>query len=256
VVFYLSLFIYPHPSRLCLDHEFSVSISLLEPFTTLLSGLFICLLLAMLILTARRHRLFSFGLLWFLVNLILESSVIGLEIIFEHRTYLPTMMLIPAIMAVGASRFTGVKFRAPVVIILVVMLSFWSHERNKVWAGPLPLWQDCVEKASGNWRSRYNLGKALLDDWQQEAAIGHLNETVELVNQTNISSIYRSMIHFNLGLAYARSQRVNDAKYQFEAVLRYNPADTRARKILQDIRSSLKREGFKHPGLHPSRKSP
>ena len=43
---------------------------------------------------ARTSRLYSFCILWFLGNLVIESSTIPLEVVYEHRTYLPSMMVI------------------------------------------------------------------------------------------------------------------------------------------------------------------
>ena len=42
----------------------------------------------MAVYLARRQRLISFCILWFLLNLVIESSVIALEMVFEHRLYL------------------------------------------------------------------------------------------------------------------------------------------------------------------------
>ena len=59
--------------------------------TTLLSIAFIVASIVLALYIARKERLISFCILWFFGNLIIESSVLGLEIIFEHRTYLPSM---------------------------------------------------------------------------------------------------------------------------------------------------------------------
>ena len=94
VIFYISLVVLPYPSRLTLEHDFALSYSLLDPFTTLLSLFALLLFILAAIFSARRERIFSFCILWFFGNLFIESSFIPLEIIFEHRTYLPSMMLI------------------------------------------------------------------------------------------------------------------------------------------------------------------
>jgi hypothetical protein len=94
VIFYISLLIFPHPSRLNLDRDFALSYSLFNPLTTLLSMAVIMGLIGIAVYSAKRQRLMSFGILWFLGNLIIESSVVGLEIIFDHRTYLPSMFVI------------------------------------------------------------------------------------------------------------------------------------------------------------------
>ncbi len=89
VVSYLSLLLDPRPSRLSLTHDVSVSRSLLDPPTTLLAICFLVGLLGFALASSRRHRVASFAALWFFANLALESSVIPLELMYEHRLYLP-----------------------------------------------------------------------------------------------------------------------------------------------------------------------
>ena len=69
VVFYISLLFFPHPSRLNLAHQFPVSHSLLEPVTTLFSLITIITLMGLAVCLAKKSRLISFSILWFLINL-------------------------------------------------------------------------------------------------------------------------------------------------------------------------------------------
>jgi hypothetical protein len=94
VIYYISLLVFPHPSRLNLDRDFPLSHSLTDPVTTLLSLLTIVGLIGFAVYRAKRQPLLSFCILWFLGNLVIESSVIALDLIFEHRTYLHSMMAI------------------------------------------------------------------------------------------------------------------------------------------------------------------
>jgi hypothetical protein len=91
VVYYLTLLIYPHPSRLNLDYDFSISKTILDPPTTLISLLIIAGLVGYSIWTARKRPMISFCILWYFGNLVIESSVFPLEIAFEHRLYLPAV---------------------------------------------------------------------------------------------------------------------------------------------------------------------
>ena len=115
VMFYISLMLWPNPSRLNLDHDFALSYSLLNPATTLISITVILALIAVAILLARKEPLLSFGIIWFFGNLMIESSVIGLELVFEHRNYLPTMF---AIIAIVSLVFRFSKRAMPAVIAL------------------------------------------------------------------------------------------------------------------------------------------
>ncbi len=91
VLYYLTLLIYPHPSRLNLDYDFPLSRTILDPPTTLLSIVIVFGLIGYGIWTARKRPLLSFCILWYFGNLVIESSIFPLEMVFEHRLYLPSI---------------------------------------------------------------------------------------------------------------------------------------------------------------------
>ncbi|MGA7144630.1 MAG: hypothetical protein WBY47_09030, partial [Desulfobacterales bacterium] len=111
VIYYIGLILFPYPMHLNLLHDFSISHSFLDPITTLFSFVAIAGLLATAIRLAKKERLISFCILWFLGNLFIESSVIGLEIIYEHRLYLPSMFFILIFVSLiyrfGSSKWIG-----------------------------------------------------------------------------------------------------------------------------------------------------
>ena len=125
VIFYISLLIYPHPSRLNLDHDFSVSHALFSPPTTILSLLFIIGFLCLAIFSMRRNRLLAFAIFWFFGNLVIESSIIPLELVFEHRVYLPSMGLIMLAVALCFSLFKREwgKWATALILLLILFLS-------------------------------------------------------------------------------------------------------------------------------------
>jgi hypothetical protein len=91
VLYYVTLLIYPHPSRLNLDYDFSISKTILDPPTTLISILFVGALIGYGIWAAKKRPIVSFCILWYFGNLVIESSIFPLEIAFEHRLYLPSV---------------------------------------------------------------------------------------------------------------------------------------------------------------------
>ena len=91
VLYYLSLLLYPHPSRLNLDYDLPISKTILDPPTTLISLLIIAGLIGYSIWTAKKRPVLSFCLLWYFGNLVIESSIFPLEMVFEHRLYLPSV---------------------------------------------------------------------------------------------------------------------------------------------------------------------
>lgn len=180
VAHYISLLFFPHPSRLSLEHDFPLSRSLLDPATTLFAGLLILGLLAAAVLLARRHRLLSFSIFWFFGNLVMESSIIPLEIIFEHRTYLPFMT--GCLVIVLAVFYWIRQTRAAIAIFVAVVSVFgiWTYQRNSVWADAILFYSDCLKKAPSKARTHYNLGVVLADDGQMDAAIEHFNQALRI----------------------------------------------------------------------------
>jgi hypothetical protein len=91
VLYYVTLLIYPHPSRLNLDYDFPVSKTILDPPTTLVSILLVAGLIGYSIWTAKKRPVISFCILWYFGNLVIESSIFPLEMVYEHRLYLPAV---------------------------------------------------------------------------------------------------------------------------------------------------------------------
>lgn len=66
----------------------TVSRSLMDPATFLASLTWLSALLAS-IFWRRRYPLFAVAVLWYLAGHLIESTVVGLELYFEHRNYMP-----------------------------------------------------------------------------------------------------------------------------------------------------------------------
>ena len=91
VLYYVTLLLYPHPSRLNLDYDFPISKTILDPPTTLISILIVAGLIGYSIWTAKKRPVISFCILWYFGNLVIESSIFPLEMVYEHRLYLPAV---------------------------------------------------------------------------------------------------------------------------------------------------------------------
>lgn len=88
--YYLQLLVLPNPGELGLYHDdFAISHDLLHPLSTLFSVSGLVLLLGAGIACLRRQPVLAFGILWFLAGHLLESTLIPLELVYEHRNYLP-----------------------------------------------------------------------------------------------------------------------------------------------------------------------
>jgi tetratricopeptide (TPR) repeat protein len=216
VVFYISLLLWPNPSRLNLDHDFALSYSLLNPATTLISITTIMALMAFACLIARKEPLLSFGIIWFFGNLIIESSIIGLELVFEHRNYLPTMFVILAIVSL-AFRYLKHVLPAAIALSLVgALFCGWTFERNKVWADEITLYRDSAAKSPAKARSHNNLGAALSRQNRVKEAIEKFQTALTINPQF-------SDAHYNLGYALVRTENLDEGILHFREAVRVEP---------------------------------
>ncbi|NTV14430.1 MAG: hypothetical protein HGA96_10950 [Desulfobulbaceae bacterium] len=186
VVWYISLLFLPLPSRMNLDHDFAISHSLFSPFSTILSIFLLITLLVFAYRIRRSQPLLSFGLLFFFLNLVIESSVIPLELVFEHRLYLPSVGFFISILAIFDLSLTWIiKKKRPVnlqeilcflLIITLVACSLLTTARNNDWRDDLSIYKDMAEKSPNKSRPLTNYGMALARAKQPEKAIEFLKK--------------------------------------------------------------------------------
>lgn len=186
MVLYLSLLFFPAPSRLSLDHDIALSTSLLQPPTTALSIVF---LFGLTVWALWKHKflpLAAFAVLFFLLNHLIESTVFPLELIFEHRNYLPSLFLfLPLAVAVvdfyGSERLRTAPFArhglASLAVLLICVLAAATYTRNAVWKTEQSLWEDSLAKAPGQSRPYINLAVT----YQK---MGRIDEAVALCEQS------------------------------------------------------------------------
>lgn len=114
---------------------FVVSRGVLEPISTLYSVLGWMAVLVLLPFVYRYQPIVWLSITFFLCGHLIESTVIGLELYFEHRNYVPALfMFLP--LAVGVD-WLEVKYRPRVAIIVTLalfsMLAGLTWQRSSLW---------------------------------------------------------------------------------------------------------------------------
>jgi hypothetical protein len=184
VLYYLSLLVFPHPSRLKLDYEFPLSLSLVNPPTTILSLTVLWGLAVLAIYLAVKDRLLSYCIIWFFGNLVIESSIIPLDIYFEHRVYLPSMLAV-LFGVVAAARYLPRKsVKIALCGLVVITSSIWTWERNIVWSDPIKVFIDSAQKSPANARPFYNAACEYARRNDAQAAVYWLKQSIEKKNFT------------------------------------------------------------------------
>ena len=166
VFFYLYLILFPNVGRLTLNHDFPISKSITDPIQTLFAILAIVLLVAMAYLLRKKYNLMSFVIVWYLGNLVIESTIIPLELIFEHRTYLPGVLIFFLISFGIVYVSTNILKKRKALLLTSLLLILYgngTYLRNVIFSTPISLWQDVVQKSPNLARAHANLGKAYMD---------------------------------------------------------------------------------------------
>ncbi len=160
---YLSLLALPLPGRLRVDYQWAPSRSLVDPISTLPALLGLVALLALAFAGRRRRPLAAFAALWFFGNLAVEQSVLPLDLVYEHRLYLPSVgpLLLVASLAARALRTPVRRWLAAAPVL--ALLAAATDARNGRWNDPLALHGDVVADSPGAIRALLTVGVAHYD---------------------------------------------------------------------------------------------
>jgi tetratricopeptide (TPR) repeat protein len=227
--FYVSLLLYPIPSKLTFLHDIDISRTLLDPWTTLAAivGIVLCLLFATL--KARRYPLLSFAILFFILNHLVEGTVIPLELIFEHRNYIPSMFFfVPIAYAMVRildyfSYHKGIQyFMAGGFALLLALQGHTTFERNDIVRSDVHLWLDNVRKAPNLSRPHINLAKHYYEAGLYEDAYREMKTAEELNRDSNLRQV--GIASYNLGVYYLyQAKDIDRARQQFIKALERFP---------------------------------
>jgi tetratricopeptide (TPR) repeat protein len=161
---------------------------------------------------------------WFFGILAPTSVMPGrIQMIVEHRMYLPVAALI-VLVALGATKRFG---RAGMVALFAwaVALGFLTESRNMAYRSARSLWTDTVAKRPDNDRAHNNLGNALVDDGMIADAITHYETALRL------KPAYPEA-HSNLGNALLKAGRTAESIAECETALKLEPDYAKAHNNL------------------------
>lgn len=226
--FYLGLLAFPWPERFALLHDAEISRSLFSPAATLPSIIGVLVLVFFALRMYRRYRLISFGILFFFLNHLLESTVLPLELVYEHRNYIPSAFLflpLGTCLAHACEKVAQGSFPALLALVfagLFAALSIFSvHEINRNFSSEERLWLYHIKKYPGYSLPRSQLGQAYWQRSMSKACI-ECRTAVEL-NRFNSRS-QAAIALYNTGLCALHQERNPEkAVVIFKSALRTIP---------------------------------
>lgn len=219
--FYLLLLLWPAPSMLNIDHDFRLSTSMFEPWTTPVAVVMLLAAMAMAVRLAIKRPRYGFPLLAYFILHLLESGPVNLELVFEHRMYLPMAML-AAVAGFGVAEIA--RHRRPMLFLVIavfIALSFATWQRNLTWADPVMFHYDTAVKSPDKFRPWFNLGTELAGRERYAEAGDAFRHALALKPAD-------SATHNQLGNIYLVSGRPDDALVHYRKAVEFDQRNAEA----------------------------
>lgn len=167
------IFIPSGPSMGLFHDDITISHNLLSPITTLPALAAIAGLTVLSIqLSATRWWPVAFGCLFYLSGHLVESTIVPLELYFEHRNYLPSAGLL---LATTAALMIGWPRRQPVLLALLMiyltLLGAATSQRSHIWGSKPLLLQTSAQTHPHSLRAWTDYPESLLESRQPRLAL-------------------------------------------------------------------------------------
>jgi len=168
---YLHWIIAPTPNALNLYHDdIRLSTGWFSPWTTAASWALITGLIGMALWLKKRVPLFALGVLWFFSGHALVSTYLPLELVYEHRNYLPSWGVFIALFGLVFAWTPVDKERRNImrtllfstVLGLIVLYAGFTELRAQIWGNPYRLAYFQATTHPDSPRASYDLARTML----------------------------------------------------------------------------------------------
>lgn len=229
---------------------FKISRSLTDPISTLWAVMGLTALMLSLPLLYRRLPFVWLALTFYLVGHLTESTVVGLELIFEHRNYAPAFfMFLPV--AVGLSRLSedfGKRLAIIAGLAIIAMLAFLTWNRSQLWSSNERLQSYWAESSPESARGQNFLLANLVRSKQYSAALSAAEGAMNRIPQSALLTI--SWLQLNVSTKQATPQHFVTAAERLAAQPFDAQAVTGIRILTSDITRLPELAEYREPMLY------
>ncbi len=211
------------PINQSLHHMYPLANAFFE-MRTLTSFILLLSIIIGAIFLSRKYIEILFGVLWFFIFLLIESSIIPIQdVIYEHRVYLPSIgffivFVYGLYFIFGAKRY---KLFVSLIFIFAILFSILTYERNMVWRDEVSIWQDVVNKYPLNYIAHGSLGTAYAKIDRCDKAIEELKISIDLYP-------YYAKSYNNLATCYLKMGKIKVAIDMYKKAIEIDPNYVRA----------------------------
>ena len=233
--FYLKLIFLPRAADFSLYHDdFPVSTSLDLSTSLAIAG--IIGLIALVPILWKRAPIAAFGIAWFLVGHLMESTIIPLELVFEHRNYLALYgpMLAVSYYLLQPSLLLAGKVRLGIASVLVILFAVITSVLVDTWSSYEKFAHITVLNHPNSVRLQLDMAHIASQKGDHQQAFAYLSKLV----QSNPHDPGMAVLKTSL-ICSIRPVRIEDIQ-QAAAVIRKASAPGQASSMLSQLGPTLR----------------
>ncbi len=187
IFLYLYQIIFPLPSSMGFFHDdFIISNNLTNPFSTLVSIISLSTILFWITIKFKQFGIFSFGLLFFFLSHLLESTVLPLEMVFEHRNYIGSWGIILSLVYL-LTRYIHKAIYS--ILCIVIIFSAFTLYRVSIWGSPNTLFPHMMKMHPDSLRLKTIFAETYTQANQYDKALIYLENEKSLGSRLQILNI-------------------------------------------------------------------
>lgn len=178
-----------------------ISKSLFQPFSTILAIGFLTALLVFAFWVRRKAPVITLAILFFFAAHLMESTVVGLELYFEHRNYLAALFLFLPLAwycVVYTPRF---KLLPLIAMVILAILSSMTWLRANLWSDNDKLELYWVQSATNSPRAINSMAAFYMNQNQYEKANSYLEEQSQRLENSSLLTARLLLQKVSVGVA-------------------------------------------------------
>ena len=180
------------------DH-FVKSTGLFSPITTVISAFFHVFVIAISVINRRKWPLFALAALFFYAGHILESTVLNLELYFEHRNYLAAAFLFLPLVDLLQRKGSRRSFVAVAAVALLILTGLTRYSAT-VWEDYPSMVEAAARKAPTSARAQGQYSTNLFNAGRYDESIEVIDRAIRNIPGNGFLLLTRSSIFCKLGI--------------------------------------------------------
>lgn len=195
LVSYLGKIVLPIDAGVSLFRDdLPISESLFSPVSTLFSMLFLAGLAAIGLYWRKAQPMLFFGIAWFFVMHLLESTYLPLELYFEHRNYMSMIgPIISAVWYLNVLMQTSLQKNwrragGSLIALVLVILAWTTWQHSRLWGHTGDLLAYWAENQPNSSRAQISYADLLYPIGEQEESLRYLQKAHE-INPSEITTL-------------------------------------------------------------------